>query len=717
MHRFAIVVLAVTLLIISGCSKPQAMEAGPFPQAPVFFITVDTLRADRLPMYGFDGVETPNLEAFAGDAVLYERAFAHAPITLPSHASVMTGWLPSQHGVRENVAYRLSEDQITLAEILKDKGFKTAAAVSSMVLRKSTGIAQGFDTYDDAFGLSKRQNVRTYQQRDGKITIDFAKNWLREQESSSLFYWLHLFEPHTPYAPPPPFDKQYASDLYAGEIAYTDQLLGEFFQFLKAQGLYDNAIIILFSDHGEGLGDHGELEHGLFTYREVIHVPLLVKLPDNLHGGSRVSTAAGLVDLKPTVLHLLGETPPPGDGSPLFDGQLGNRPIYAEALTPELHFGWHASRSVVQEDLHYIEGHASELFDIAEDPAERNNLFGTRKIPAQAIELMDGQRGGLAETAEISDQDRAMLESLGYTGSFDFGDAAKSLSAEAFLRMYNAVTLSARLINEKKFGEAERLLSDLVGKYPAMLNARSMLSQTLFLQEKYAAAEHVAMEGLATSPNHEGLLVGLTGIKLELGKNEEAAQLADRAMAVAPLISGHKLVMLFFEKGDYQRAADYARQLQEFDPEVAFAFTIMSELAKSGADPGQAPAVRVRQVLGSVVSQYSGKLEREQLLNALFYLGDSLARMGRYEEALPVFEDTLRIEPDHGDTRAGLSKLHASMKNLQAAVDTLNQWVENYPTRANYLLAAQTMAEIGYKEAETFYRNEAERYRAQAVEE
>ncbi len=689
-----------SLILLSSCGGGQQAER--FPNAPVIIVTVDTLRSDRLSIYGYDKGETPGFEAFAKDAILFERAYAHAPMTLPSHSSLFTGKMPPNHGVRENVGFKLSAEEKTLAEVLKENGYATGAAVSSMVLRKSTGISQGFDFYDDIFDFGTRKNVKSYQERNGIKTIERSLPWLDEKKNDKLFFWLHLYDPHTPYHAPEPFHSKF-KDPYDGEIAYSDDLLRGFFDFLKAKKIYDSAMIIVLSDHGEGLGEHGESEHGIFTYRESIQVPFLIKLPGNKRGGERIQTPVGLSDILPTVLDTLQLPPQPCEGEALFsDKKLDpERQIYSEAMTASLHYGWHASRSVIVEDLHYMEGHEPELFDLAKDFHEKQNLYGNRKIPEDATSLMDAMAGGKEETTAISEADKALLESLGYTGGFNASDTAKALSAEEFMQAYDMITTSQRLINDGKYAEAETLLSRELATYPAMLDFRIMLGHVLNLEKKFEQAEYLYMEGIATSPTHQGLLLGLVTAQLGLGKFEEADKIAQKAMEIAPVFCGRKLIFMFFEAGRFEQAASYAQAMKNEDPEFAFVYYILAEMAKPE------PLEDAKGFLKDAVAQYADKFKKAELVSTLFYMGDSMARMGSYENALIIFQQGMQMDPANGDIRCGLSKLHASMKQTKQAIEVLDQWVYNYPTKANYLKAAATMEEIGIQKAADFYRAEA----------
>ena len=269
--RVFLVLLAVVLSVT--CRREEKPSA-------VILISVDTLRSDHLPAYGYRGIATPALDAFRKDAVLFQRAWSHSPLTLPSHATILTGLLPAEHGVRDNTGFRVSPKTPTIASILRAHGYATAAAVSAYILRSATGINNGFDVYDDEIERGAQEKALGAVQRRGVETTAIAQQWIGAHGQKPFFYFLHLYEPHAPYDPPEPFFSRYPSK-YDGEIAYTDSIVGGFLDFLKQQDIYDRALIVFLSDHGEGLGDHGEEEHGIFLYRESISVPMMIKLPAN----------------------------------------------------------------------------------------------------------------------------------------------------------------------------------------------------------------------------------------------------------------------------------------------------------------------------------------------------------------------------------------------------------------------------------------------------
>src|SRR5262245_8823699 len=345
MTRSATLVVLATLGV-AACARGSAPNAA---GAPVILISVDTLRADRLPAYGYAGLKAPALDALAKDSLLFERAYSHYPVTLPSHSTLFTGLLPPQHGVRNNVGYALPERFVTLAERLQAAGYRTGAVVSSMVLRADTGIAQGFQSFEAPSAARLRNPSHAFPQTQGDASLDKALRWLGGvQPGERVFLFLHLFDPHAPYAPPEPYKSEYAAQPYDGEVAYTDSLIARFVATLKQMGLYDRALVLFVSDHGEGLLDHGEQEHGIFLYREALQVPLLLKLPGGRRGGERVARPVGLVDVVPTLIGLLGlPADPELPGRSLLAAEQGGaeRVIYAESFFGREQYGFSELRS------------------------------------------------------------------------------------------------------------------------------------------------------------------------------------------------------------------------------------------------------------------------------------------------------------------------------------------------------------------------------------
>ncbi len=420
MMRRSLALLVLCLAFACGRDEsvqpPQGPAAPPFPdRPPIIVISIDTLRSDRLPAYGYAAGETPAIDALRRDAILYERAYSHTPLTLPSHASILTGLLPGDHGVRDNQGYELNSASATyLPRELKQLGYATGAAVSAYVLRGEAGLAAGFDVYEDDIDLRGGVALGGVA-RPGTASLEVIEPWLRKVAAEPFFLLFHLFEPHMPYEPP---DPSRWADPYDGEVAAADAVVGRLLALLRELDAYERSAIVLLSDHGEGLGDHGELEHGIFLYREALQVPLLLKLPESHRRGDTVAAPVQLIDVLPTLLGIAGTEPPAGlPGASLLETPAGARRIHAETFYPRIHYGWSDLASVVEGDLHFIDGPDPELFDLADDPGEtRNTLRENRRLAADLRTHLEGRRRPLEPPTAVDAETREKLAALGYLG-------------------------------------------------------------------------------------------------------------------------------------------------------------------------------------------------------------------------------------------------------------------------------------------------------------
>ena len=364
----------------------------------VYLITIDTLRADHVACYGYKQVETPALDGLAADGVRFTQAFTHSPITNTSHITILTGLLPSVHGVTD-FGVPLSPQHATAAELLKKRGYQTAAFIGAVILDSNTlapGLDRGFDFYDnfpkidskDADGKNKQRWGRV--ERRGMEVVEHAESWFDKHRTGSHFVWLHLYDPHDPYEPPPPYSEKYKDHLYDGEIAYADSALAHWIAFLKKNGVYDNAIIVVTGDHGEGLGEHGEETHGLFLYDSTLHIPLILKTVGGAHRGVVIDVQVRTTDILPTILEATGVSAPAelnGESLlPLIQAQApSHRELFGETDYP-LRWGWAPLRALRTENTKLIEAPQPELYDLQADPKELKNLFATDSSKVQSMQ-------------------------------------------------------------------------------------------------------------------------------------------------------------------------------------------------------------------------------------------------------------------------------------------------------------------------------------------
>lgn len=643
----------LTLLVTGAgaCSRSQEGAAGdPGPEnatPPIVLISIDTLRSDHLPAYGYAGVETPAIDRLAEDGILFERAYSPVPLTLPAHASLFSGLLPPAHGVRDNAGYRLDGAISTLAEVLGERDYATAAAVSAFTMRAATGLDQGFDLYEDRFLAGRRQTIGEIQRAGGE-TLAAGLPWLRSVRGEPFLFFLHLYEPHTPYEPPEPLAARFAS-AYDGEIAAADAVVGSLLAELDALGLYERAVVVLLSDHGEGLGDHGEQEHGILLYREALQVPLIVKLPRQARGGSRVANSVQLTDVTVTLLELAGVAKPTAmEGASLLDLPSAPRALYGESYHPRLRFGWSPLRSMIQERYHYIEGPEPELFDLEADPQERRNILRRER------RIFAGLRDRLAELeprlelpfSESAETQRA-LAALGYLGSSAPEAGERAADPKSQLHTLEPLREGIDALRRGENGLAEARLRRAVELNPRFLDAWQFLGLALARQGRPAAAFDAYAEALRLSNGSPLLAEPMAEAALEAGKLEEASVLLRAAVERSP----DRLELHFFltrtllMAGRFEEALGAAEETLRRAPQSADAHYQRGVVRMAMRDLGA--ETDLRQAL---------ELEPNHV-PALSDLGVFLMAQEEWGEARRLFARVVELQPENEAAREHLRRL------------------------------------------------------------
>lgn len=435
--------------------SPDLKTADSLPATPgalrghdVVLVTLDTTRPDRLGCYGNSQSTTPNIDRLAREGVIFSAAVAAAPSTLPAHASILTGLYPQHHGARANSHYRLDDGHRTLAEILSDAGYATGAFVSAFVLDRRFGLAQGFGDYDDQVG--SKSGLLGFAERKADQTTDRAIRWLRTQGSRPYFLWVHYYDPHSLHDPPAPYKETHALP-YDGEIAFVDHELGKLLQAVESAGS-KKALVVLVADHGEAFGEHGELTHGHLVQEATLRIPLIMQATGGLGRGVHVDTRVSEVDLVPTILSLLGiDAPRDLDGVSLVQAPDRGRMLLAEAVDAE--YGWARLVAAYRGSLKYVDGPNPELYDLARDPLERDDVVAARAADASTMRRMlreqegpDAGRVG-ASSVELAAEDIARLEALGYVAGGGVAAANGAPGADPMAML-------------PALGEMQRLLSD-----------------------------------------------------------------------------------------------------------------------------------------------------------------------------------------------------------------------------------------------------------------
>jgi choline-sulfatase len=693
--------VAIGAIVAAAAAVIVWWAARPAPPGPIVLISIDTLRADHLPAYGYTKIRTPNIDALAAGGVLFEHAWSHAPQTLPAHTSILSGQLPFEHGVRDNIGFTVKRGQWFIQRALSERGWATGGFVSAYVLRAATGINQGFDTYDSEMPATSGERSIGQVQRSGDKTLEAANAWLDARDRSKPFFlFLHFYEPHKPYEPPARF-ASYAP--YDGEIAYADELVGRFLDRLRSAGLYDRATIVLLADHGEGLGDHGEQEHGLFLYQETTRVPLIVKLPGR-HDARRVAVPVQHIDLAPTILDLAGLPAQPRlrgrSLRPLLDGTgtLPDAPIYAEALYSRYHFGWSELYGLTDARYHFIRAPHDELYDLERDPIESRSIAADRPQVRQAMRgALESLIAGtsIAAPAAVDEQDRQRLAALGYVGSGN--GASLSLPADSLpdpkdkIQVLEKYRRAADLAGSLKFAEATVLYRELLAADPEMTDVWLQLAEVSLRQGLTEDAVRAYQEVIKRNPKDAGSLLGAGGGLLRLGRLDEAQKHAELAVGVAPAPGHELLARIALARHDRDGALREAQLAQQADPSLPMPLFVEGLLAYNEHKYADA--------LGPFMRAHDALRGRTIQINELnYYIGDSLAHLERYAEAEPYFQEEIRIFPHNTTARAGLAMLYRAMGRDADSERAIDDLLRASPTPQGRDLAAQLWTMFGEPE-------------------
>lgn len=691
-----LVPLVTAAFLLTGCRHRES-SAGQFANAPVILITIDTLRADHLSVYGAKLVDTPAIDRLAADGIAFENAYAHVPLTFPSHATILTGRLPYENGVRSNIGYTLDPNAYpTLPRLLSEHGYATGAAVSAYVLRRDTGLGSLFDFYDDSIEVWESATLGALQRHGGE-TARAALGWLDKANGRPTFLFLHLFEPHSPYEPVEPFRSKYAANPYDGEIATADAILGRFFADLDKRGLYDKSLIILAGDHGEGLGDHGEAEHGVLLYREVLHVPLIVKLPGRYLAGKRVSAPAQLVDILPTITSAVGSRVPDGlPGMSLIDLAEGRarveRKVYSETLYPRLHLGWSQLRSFTDSRNHYIESPAPELFDVVTDPRETHNIRGERRRDANALagELSKIPLNLQAQKPANSEE-MARLSALGYLSGAAVHTTGPLRNPRDHIGVLARVQQTFVLNQQKRYSESVALCREILREEPDLVDVYMQMAGDLRRLGRLPEALEAYREAIRRSPQLvDSVAIEIANVELDLGDLKAAELNAQQAMKTDPATAHLVLAAVAEARSDLPSAEREARLAAgpEDQPNVP-ALILLARILASQQKVDEALTVANRAIA------HAGGEGTHPVATAFSTRGDILARMGRTAEAEADFRKEIERFPDSTEAYVRLALLFASEHRFAEIGPALEAMVKASPKPATYFLAAREMKDLG----------------------
>ncbi|MFO0982342.1 MAG: sulfatase-like hydrolase/transferase [Planctomycetota bacterium] len=508
--RTLVAPLALGALLLACSDRSPSPGAAP-PARNLLLITLDTTRADHLGCYGCSTVATPAIDGLAQEGVLFETAITSVPTTLPSHTSIMTSLWPLRHGIRDNGIFRLSSEALTLAEVLRDRGYHTGAVVSAFVLDAQFGLDQGFETYDDHVSAQVYNAAGTQDRRADEVTT-LGLRFLDQRGGRPFFLRLHYFDPHGPYAPPPPFKERYAGRPYDGEIAYTDTQLARLLAGLQQRALAASTLVVLTADHGESLGEHGERTHGYFVYDATAHVPLIMRGPD-LPSGQRVRGVAQLIDIAPTALELLqAEAPPAFQGKTLVPFlrdhvDLPATLAYLETYAPYFNFGWSPLKGLRDARYKYVRAPRPELYDLLEDPLEQHDLTDREpEVAARMARVLDqllaAQAGpSLAQANAPTPAEQDKLKALGYTATAATLDHDPTgPDPKDMIALLERRDLGNMLLHQQKLEAAEREFAAILEQNPENTQVREFLGTALMGQGKWAQARDQLLRAVVERP-------------------------------------------------------------------------------------------------------------------------------------------------------------------------------------------------------------------------
>ena len=719
----AVVVIGAGLAAWAAVARPRWAHGLFPPKAPrnLLLISLDTLRADRLGSYGYAQAQTPRLDALARSGLRFETATTVVPLTLPAHSSLMTGTFPAWHGVRDNGGFYLDDEHITLAEVLREKGYRTGGFVGAFVLDRRWGIAQGFDRFFDDFDLDKFADAASMDsiQRPGAQVVDQALTWLGAERRVPFFAWVHLYDPHAPYEAPEPFRSRFPRTVqgaYDAEIAATDAEVGRLLDALQADGRLAETLVVVVSDHGEMLGEHGEQTHGFFIYEPATRIPMLMAGPGL--APRAVPDQVRLVDVMPTALALLGiEAPKPVQGMsllPLARGERMDLIAHSESWYPRYHYGWSELRSVQDGRFKYVRAPRPELYDLERDASESQNRAGDDparlEALAQALDEIEAKTKGAAAAEgprPVDPETEERLAALGYVGGSvsrqNLEDRPRGDPKDK-IGLYNLLKLAGTASVEGRIDDSIAKVRQALAEDPEIVEAYMLLGNFLKKAKRPDEAIAAYRTALDKDDEHQGALFSLALAYKDKGLLEEARVGFERARSLDPK-NGKvlwQLADLLMQKGEPEKAEAVVRdalarkvdehrfllklgesqiEAKQFD---AAEKSLRAALEKKpNLDTARFNLGLVYEEKGRIdraIASYEGELlQNPKAFRAAFNLAKILQKSGRREEATVYFKKAVELQPDFGTGQLYLAKALLDGGDLAGAERWARSGLANKP--------------------------------------
>ena len=646
--RFMVGLLLISFVVVAGLLAAAHLPFGT--ETPnVILISIDTCRADHLGCYGHAGQPTPNVDAVAQDGVLFSNAFSPAPKTLPAHCSMLTGTYPPYHGVRDNANFRLGDSSITLAELLRERGYRTGAAVGTAVLDSRTGVGQGFDTYDDRMMAGSPQTPGREERRGDQVSR-VAEAWLEANASEPFFLFLNYFDAHDPYEPPEPFAGRFADDPYSGEIAFADQCIGRVLNKLRDLNLYESSLIIITGDHGEGLGEHGESKHGYYIYNSTTNVPMIFKIPGR-SSGRQVDRVVSITDIVPTVLALLDLPAPSGvQGEDLSSFLLHDateregRVVYSEAMEATK-FGCSALWGAQTLAWKYIQAPRPELYNLTADPNEQNNVVDVypdraRALRARLRQIMQEQsRSDRTENILAPDPDSlARLRSLGYTGEpvdEEFELDSEKEDPKDFIKVYEKLEIIEDCMKRGDHAGARQVGEEALAMRPDLVRLHDILGRIAIKEGNIESGIRHYTEALRLDPESPQAVSWYHNLGTLMARGRRLDEAAEYYRAA---------IRKFRRDAGGSHNRDHLGRSAR-----SLLFSLHYSLANTLLNQGK---------FDEAVSEYREALSiNPNDAQAHYERGVASYKLGRISEAVAAFRAALRLAPDHGRARQALEAI------------------------------------------------------------
>jgi len=676
----------------------------------ILFITLDTTRADHLGCYGYDKVETPNMDRLAETGILFKNAICQSPLTLPSHSSIFTGTYPFYHGVRDNGGFYLEQDKVTFAEVLKENGWATSAFIGAFVLDSRWGLDQGIDYYYDNFDFAKYKRISLDSvQREGGEVIGAFFEWFEENYHKKFFSWIHFYDPHTPYDPPEPYKTRYSNrpwGLYDGEIAYVDFLIGKVLNNLRKKEILEKTIIIIVGDHGESLGEHRENRHGFFIYDATISVPLIIHFPSSKLEGKQVTAQVETIDIMPTLLQILGLPVPyevQGKGLiPLIMGKNSREKhlAYSETYYPRYRYGWSELKSLRSTQYKYIQAPRRELYDLTKDPDEQHNMYKQNLKIGKKFEqkLKSLQEEMSAEGVEekgpqkLDEESREKLMALGYIGGFTSHSKLKKSKNLADpkdkIHLFKKIKTAEGNFSEEELDEALEIITEVIEEDPLIMEARQIRARIFLKLNKVEEAIEDCKEALKIDPEYEAAIFSLAHAYKRLKKYDEAIAGYERLMQLdhrdykPPMNLGN----IYLEMKNIDKAIPFLQKAIDLEPE-------RSSMAHNllGA------AYLEKKMLEKAELEIKKALEmRPRIPDAHYNLALLYEEKKDLNKAVKGYEKEIELHPAAYPAHFNLAKLYGKIGYLREGIEHFKEAIKHKKDFANgYIYLAKAYLDLG----------------------